>query len=247
VKESVILLSGGLDSATLAYHLKSKGHSLLAVYTDLGMHHSKRELASVEHIANLLRIPLKIVSYTGMSGLIGAFGNPGYIDGGDTHDPEPWPDIKAEFQSTASAIFNTISPALYIARAVGIKEVSLGFVAEDIENRPRVEESLNLLADSLALLDTTRSRSGKRISFSVPFAKKTKAEVAQLGTQLGVPIESTYSCIQGRPLHCGVCSTCVKRKDAIRIAGIRDPSWYEESPNVPMRKAARKKHPSSKP
>ena len=59
-----------------------------------------------------------------------------------------------------------------------------------------------------------------------PFIDKTKAEIVQIGAGLEVPYANTWSCYQGGELHCGVCGTCVERKEAFALAGVTDPTTY---------------------
>ena len=63
-----------------------------------------------------------------------------------------------------------------------------------------------------------------------PFLTKTKAEIVQLGASLGVPLEQTWSCYKGGELHCGTCGTCVERREAFELAGVKDPTIYMPSP-----------------
>jgi 7-cyano-7-deazaguanine synthase len=61
-----------------------------------------------------------------------------------------------------------------------------------------------------------------------PFVNKTKAEIVEIGTSLNVPYEDTWSCYEGRELHCGLCGTCNERKEAFRLANVPDPTEYRE-------------------
>jgi 7-cyano-7-deazaguanine synthase len=61
-----------------------------------------------------------------------------------------------------------------------------------------------------------------------PFMNKTKAQIVQIGAALGVPYEETWSCYEGRELHCGLCGTCNQRKEAFQFAGVPDPTDYRE-------------------
>ena len=67
-----------------------------------------------------------------------------------------------------------------------------------------------------------------RVSVVAPFTNMTKSDIVKLGAEIGVPFELTYSCYKGRDRHCGVCGTCIERKEAFEQAGIVDPTTYEE-------------------
>ena len=60
-----------------------------------------------------------------------------------------------------------------------------------------------------------------------PFVNSSKAEIAKLGSELGVPFEETWSCYNGGEIHCGRCGTCVERAEAFHLAGVEDPTTYE--------------------
>jgi len=64
--------------------------------------------------------------------------------------------------------------------------------------------------------------------FWAPFLEKTKAEIVKLGADLHAPLDQTWSCYKGGILHCGVCGTCVERKEAFQFAGVVDPTEYEK-------------------
>jgi 7-cyano-7-deazaguanine synthase len=69
------------------------------------------------------------------------------------------------------------------------------------------------------------------LSLYAPFMRKTKAEIVELGTALGVPYEETWSCYEGGKFHCGLCGTCTERKEAFQLVGVPDPTEYREEPN----------------
>lgn len=61
-----------------------------------------------------------------------------------------------------------------------------------------------------------------------PFARKTKAHIAEVGASLGVPYGDTWSCYEGSEVHCGLCGTCTERKEAFELAGVPDPTVYRD-------------------
>jgi len=236
-KETVILLSGGIDSIVAAYLLKEQGFGLIGVYVDLGIQTSKREKASALYFSNLLRIPLNVVSYQGVGEIVSSLGNVGQLDGGDILDPEPWPDIKAENESKnrVSAFYNTVSSGIYISRALDVCKVAIGIIKDDLQHRPNIEKFLSLYADAVKALDTNDSSEGKTQEFILPCLNFDKSSLIKEADRLKVQLDATYSCIQGRTLHCGVCGSCKSRKEAFKEADIEDPTWYEASPNVASR------------
>jgi 7-cyano-7-deazaguanine synthase len=66
-----------------------------------------------------------------------------------------------------------------------------------------------------------------KVSLNRPFSSFTKADIVKLGDELGVPFEKTWSCYKGGQIHCGVCGTCVERREAFELAGVTDPTIYD--------------------
>ena len=73
-----------------------------------------------------------------------------------------------------------------------------------------------------------------------PFIERDKAWIARRGHDLGVDFAKTWSCYKGATIHCGVCGTCVERREAFILAGLRDPTVYAETPPLPPRPAGQK-------
>ena len=67
------------------------------------------------------------------------------------------------------------------------------------------------------------------ITLSTPFVNRSKAEIVAAGRDLGVPFAETWSCYKGGERHCGRCGTCVERQEAFAVAGVADPTSYEDS------------------
>jgi 7-cyano-7-deazaguanine synthase len=67
-----------------------------------------------------------------------------------------------------------------------------------------------------------------RISFSTPFLRMSKADIVREGARLEVPFAETWSCYKGGAVHCGRCGTCVERREAFHLAGVDDPTPYED-------------------
>ena len=74
----------------------------------------------------------------------------------------------------------------------------------------------------------THQHSGAKISLYTPFLEKTKAQIVEEGARLKVDFINTWSCYKGGEIHCGRCGTCVERREAFHIAGVVDPTNYED-------------------
>jgi 7-cyano-7-deazaguanine synthase len=66
------------------------------------------------------------------------------------------------------------------------------------------------------------------VKLETPFVNLTKAQIVELGMDLSVPFERTYSCYKGKPTHCGKCGTCYERREAFKLAGFTDPTEYKK-------------------
>jgi 7-cyano-7-deazaguanine synthase len=78
--------------------------------------------------------------------------------------------------------------------------------------------------DALAL--AVHKADDHRVELIAPFAHWTKADIVRRGSELGVPFELTWSCYEGGEAHCGLCGTCVERREAFLVAGVSDPTQY---------------------
>jgi 7-cyano-7-deazaguanine synthase len=88
-----------------------------------------------------------------------------------------------------------------------------------------------------AMGETMRLGTYAGIALLRPFIAMDKGAIAALGAQLGVDFGHTWSCYQGREIHCGRCGTCVERREAFAQAGLPDPTRYEAEPPLPARPA----------
>ena len=215
-KDSLIVLSGGLDSTTLLHEYKER--TALAVTFDYGSNHNGREIAcarrqcaalGIEHIV----IPLSFMGeYFKSSLLSGADAIP---DGGYDTD---------NMKSTVVPFRNGImlSVACGLAESRGLKHVLIANYGGDHAiypdcRRPFVE------AMDLAMREGTYIN----VSILAPYTDITKADIVARGSKLGVNYADTYSCYKGGERHCGTCGTCTERKEAFAVSGVPDPTSYE--------------------
>lgn len=215
-KDSLIVLSGGLDSTTLLHEYKER--TALAVTFDYGSNHNGREIAcarrqcaalGIEHIV----IPLSFMGeYFRSSLLSGADAIP---DGGYDTD---------NMKSTVVPFRNGImlSVACGLAESRGLKHVLIANHGGDHAiypdcRRPFVE------AMDLAMREGTYIN----VSILAPYTDITKADIVARGSKLGVNYADTYSCYKGGERHCGTCGTCTERKEAFAVSGVPDPTSYE--------------------
>ena len=216
-KNSLIIVSGGMDSITLLHYRKEQ--ISLAVTFDYGSNHNRRETEfaayhckslGIEHIV----IPLSFIhDYFKSSLLQGA-------------DAIPEGHYTAEnMKSTVVPFRNGIMLAVAcgIAESRGLDRVLIANHNGDHAIYPDCRE--NFIA---AMGKAMEAGTYEHISIDAPFTDISKTDSALIGKRLGIDYSKTYSCYKGGEKHCGKCGTCVERKEALRNAGIEDTTEYEE-------------------
>ena len=216
-KDSVIILSGGMDSVTLLHDRKEQ--IALAVTFDYGSNHNKREAEyaayhcqqlGIEHIV----IPLAFIKEYFKSSL---------LDGADAVPEGHYQD--ENMKSTVVPFRNGIMLAIAcgLAESRELKAVLIANHAGDHAIYPDCRATfIASMSDAMAY-GTYRN-----VTIEAPYTGISKTDIAKIGKQLGIDYSKTYSCYKGGEKHCGKCGTCVERKEALRDAGIEDPTEYED-------------------
>lgn len=209
MKDSVIVLSGGMDSTTLLWDKKEQ--IALAVTFDYGSRHNSREIAcarkncemaGVEHIV----IPLEFM---------GKYFKSSLLIGGDDIPEGHYTD--ENMKSTVVPFRNGImlSIAAGLAESRGLKKVMLANHSGDHAIYPDCRPGF-VEAMSKAIAEGTYDG----IVIEAPYTNISKSDIARIGKRIGVDYNLTYSCYKGGEKHCGKCGTCVEREEALRDAGI---------------------------
>lgn len=243
--KAVSLISGGMDSVTLAYLLHTEGYDLHLLSFDYGQRH-KKELEYSERIAKVLSAEFDIVrlgvaqgehGYTEMLGpalFSGSSLTDQTVEVPDGHYAEE--TMKATIVPNRNAIMLSIAYGVAVAESASL----VAFAAHSGDHaiypdcRPEFVEALE---QALKLGNAWGSALGEAPDLRGPFLLKSKAEIVTVGTELGVPFEKTWTCYKGGKIHCGRCGTCVERKEAFMLAGVEDPTAYEDysfSPKAPV-------------
>lgn len=215
-KDSIIILSGGMDSVTLMHYKKDR--IALAVSFDYGSNHNSREIeCAAEQCAMLgiehLVIPLSFMSRYFRSSL---------LEGADSIPEGHYAD--ENMKSTVVPFRNGImlSVACGLAETRGLKYVMMANHGGDHAIYPDCRPGF-----VKAMGEAMRQGTYDGVTIEAAFTDITKADIARLGARLGVDYSKTYSCYKGGERHCGRCGTCVERKEAFAEAGIPDPTNYE--------------------
>lgn len=217
MKDSVIIVSGGMDSITLLYDKKEE--IALAVTFDYGSNHNKREAEVARlHCAKLgiehLIIPLAFIGQYFKSSLLeGAEA----IPEGD-YDSD---NMKSTVVPFRNGIMLSIAAGL--AESRGLNQV---LIANHFGDHAIYPDCRKAFIDAMGTALTEGTYNGVKIS--APYTEITKTDIAIIGKRLGIDYSLTYSCYKGGEKHCGKCGTCRERIEALREAGITDTTQYEE-------------------
>ena len=220
----VVLLSGGMDSVT-AFHAALREHEVLAGLSfDYGAKHHARELpmaawhcaqAGVAH-----RIaPLGFVAEEFASDLLETGGE---IPEGHYEE--------ASMKSTVVPFRNGIMLAIATGYAESVDAEGLVIAAHSGDHAiyPDCREPF-MQAMATAMSEGTYAK----IQLLRPFIAMDKTAIARRGVELGIDFSETWSCYKGGAIHCGTCGTCVERREAFILAGLPDPTRYEQTPALP--------------
>jgi 7-cyano-7-deazaguanine synthase len=211
----IVVLSGGPDSATVAYWAKKQGYDLSAISFKYGQIATK-ETESAQKIAEKLGVPIKIID---LSTLKEVFGEVTSLCNADIPMTSSFSQpIIVPFRN---AIF--LSVAVSYAASTCASKIFYGAQGSDEPFYPDCRREFYKAFETAACLGT-----GAEISIEAPFSGRPKSETLRMGAELGVPFELTWSCYFNGLKHCGKCESCINRKKAFNEAGIRDPTEYEE-------------------
>ena len=223
---AVVLLSGGMDSATSAAIAIDRGFEVYALSFRYGQRHAA-ELDAARRIADRLGVRGHVV----LDIDLGAFGGSALT--GDLEVPKDTPleRIGAAIPATYVPARNTIflSFALGWAEVLGAADIFLGANALDYSGYPDCRPEYIGAYERMANLATRAGVEGSRLRIHTPLISLSKAEIVNLGTRLGVDYSLTWSCYDPGPdgAACGRCEACILRRKGFREAGMEDPIAYQ--------------------
>ena len=225
-KPAVILLSGGLDSATTAAIARQQGFTLFALSVDYGQRH-RFELTAARRVAQSLGVKRHVVLSVDLS----QFGGSALTDAIDVPKDRDAEAMSHGIPATYVPARNTVllSLALAYAETVGAADIFLGVNAVDYSGYPDCRPEYIAAFAALAKLATKAGVEG-RLKFAIhaPLIRRTKAEIIRRGTDLGVDYSLTHSCYDPDPngVSCGHCDACLLRRKGFAEAGLVDPLEY---------------------
>jgi 7-cyano-7-deazaguanine synthase len=226
MKPAVILLSGGLDSATCLAIARDRGFGCHCLSVDYGQRHGA-ELAAAALVAGALGAREHRVVHLDLD----QFGGSALTDPGIA---VPTAGLKPGIPVTYVPARNTImlSLALAWAEVLGSQDLFVGVNAVDYSGYPDCRPEYLRAFETLANLATKAAVEGRRLSVHAPLIDLTKAEIICRGLALGVDYGLTVSCYQadGSGRACGVCDSCRLRRAGFEAAGVADPTRYHRRP-----------------
>jgi len=241
VKKAVVLLSGGLDSATCAAIARHQGFALYAMTFDYGQRH-RVELRSAAALARrlgaaqqrLVRVDLR------------AFGGSALTSRAAVPKRRRARGIPATYVPARNTIF--LSYALAWAEVLGCRDVFIGVNAVDYSGYPDCRPAYIAAYQAMANLATAAAVRGRRVRIHAPLLRLSKAQIIRRGLALGVDYGLTHSCYDPdrRGRACGACDACLISKRGFAQAGVADPTRYASTkPGPGTGAAARRPRPAA--
>ncbi len=214
---AIIVYSGGLDSTVLLYKYASEGRADEALSVCYGQRHAK-ELDFAQRNCRRLGIPFKSLDLSNIGALLGK--------NSLTDHGVGVPETQYSCDSMKSTVVpnrNMLLISLAASRAIAVGTDAVAYAAHGGDHAlyPDCrEEFARALDGALSLCHYFPIRLER------PFVAFDKAGIVRLGAELGVDFADTWSCYKGGDVHCGKCGTCLERREAFKLAGVRDPTVY---------------------
>lgn len=221
--QAVVLLSGGLDSATVLAMARAEGRQCHALSVSYGQRHSA-ELEAARRLAARQGAASHTVAVSG----VGAFGGSALTTNQEVPKDRNEGEMEAGIPSTYVPARNTVllSYALALAEVKGAQEIWCGVNAVDYSGYPDCRPEFIAAFEAMARLATKAGVEGGELAIRCPLIRLKKTEIISAGLELGVDYGMTHSCYdpddQGRA--CGRCDACLIRKRAFEELGIKDPA-----------------------
>ena len=220
-KKAVVLLSGGLDSATILAQAKAAGFACYSMSFDYGQRHHA-ELQAAERVAQQMGVVEHKVIGLNLNGI----GGSALTDSSIAVPEAPTEGIPVTYVPARNTVF--LSLALGWAEVLGARDIFIGVNAVDYSGYPDCRPQFIEAFEQVANLATREGVEGRGFRIQAPLQNLSKAQIVQIGVQHGVDYGLTVSCYQadddGRA--CGKCDSCRLRAAGFAAAGVADPTRY---------------------
>ncbi|WP_037312467.1 7-cyano-7-deazaguanine synthase QueC [Ruegeria halocynthiae] len=218
--KTALVCSGGLDSVSLAHVLADQGNLSRLVSFDYGQRHTK-ELDFAAACASRLGVPHHVIDLRSVGASLTGSALTDDLEVPDGHYEEE--TMKVTVVPNRNAIMLTI--AYGVAAAQGDDAVAAAVHGGDHFIYPDCRPGFTNAFDTM---QRAALAGYADVSLHVPFVHRTKADIVTEGARVNTPFAETWSCYKGGDLHCGRCGTCVERREAFDLAGVDDPTTYQD-------------------
>lgn len=218
----IAVVSGGLDSVTMAYQLVRQQEEINIVAFNYGQRH-QRELNYARQCAMNLDAEYTEIDLRSVGSQLTGSALTDDID--VPHGHYAAPNMAVTIVPNRNAIFLTIAYGIAVAR--NATAVAAAVHGGDHYIYPDCREEFLQSFDAMQRL-ACAGTGHPDLHLETPFVHCNKGEIVRFGAQLNVPFDQTWSCYEGGELHCGKCGTCVERREAFETAGVNDPTVYRD-------------------
>jgi 7-cyano-7-deazaguanine synthase len=223
----IVLVSGGMDSVTALYDSDKKYQIIAGVSFDYGAKHNAREIPFAQYHCRRLGIRHEVISLKFMNTL---FKSDLLKSGGEIPDGH-YEDVT--MKQTVVPFRNGVMMAIVagFAESEGANGLVIASHLGDHAIYPDCREDF-----MKAMGEAIRLGTYIQVKVILPFLAMNKSAIAKCGHKLGIDFSKTWSCYKGLDVHCGKCGTCVERREAFVLAGINDPTVYQETCSLPPKR-----------
>lgn len=216
LKNTILVLSGGMDSVTMLYEYQNQ--IARAIGFRYGSKHNKKELFFANEHCQKLNIPYTEIALDFFASCF----NSSLLEAGDPIPHGVYDDNN--IRSTVVPFRNGImlSIAAGIAENDNLPYIMLASHNGDHALYPDCRTDFNHAMNAALQAGTYN-----HVTLLTPYAKLTKTDIARKGKALNIDYSHTWSCYEGKDIHCGMCATCIERKEALLNAGINDKTLYK--------------------
>lgn len=218
--KTLVVCSGGLDSVSLADKIAAEQQLIGLISFDYGQRH-KKELDFAARAAKRLDVPHQIIDMTNIGASLTGSALTDDLDVPDGHYAEE--TMKITVVPNRNAIMLAI--AFGVAAAKKADAVALAVHGGDHFIYPDCRPGF---IDAFQAMQAQALDGYADVKLLAPFVTVSKADIVTEGAKHGTPFAETWSCYKGGEKHCGRCGTCVERREAFHLAGVEDPTEYED-------------------
>lgn len=212
--DSLVLLSGGIESTTILYRLHRERGAVCGITFDAGVAASAGQLHWAKKHIYSIGSYIEIVELPGLPRMVYGHVDPGLLGPDEA-------DMQCPIDSYVPCMITT---AIFYAQTARIPNVYVGLTQE--QARAHTREFVANIGSIFGKYQEDPSS----VTVHAPFIDQSKASVVRLAHSLGLNLAETWSCFRGGVSHCGECASCIDRKQAFHQSGIPDPTHYDPHP-----------------